>query len=518
MQHSRLSFIVATAASVAALMTSCAAAARQDAASPTPPPPLFTEAEPKAVQAYWAEPSRYSVMPSPTVLDRVNVTVAGSTWFHGFNTRVAELRKADPAEAARWEDWFKRRAAFEKAQAAGPAAALPVLPAGAATPAAAPVPTAAPATDPGPIPPSLAAAHGTPPPLYEHVRPNRYVVTFAPEDAPEPFVYEDAIDFGRRPAYYGYYRHTNGVQKMGKRVRDYAGEDREKLAALFARAGKTPSEGRVMQVVSALEGGFEAINTYDTGHVSIGFIQFITAIRGDGSLAEVLSRHKADDPGDFDKTFRRFGIDVAPERVMVVVDPATGVEKRGQDAVEAIIEDKRLTAVFERAGGTDGFRVAQLSVARSRYWPGDDLISVVAVTRYERKAGEQGGTPVETTFAPAEFVPPGRAAEAAAAAPAVAATPPAVPTAGATPEAWTERKVLTARVGDVVRSEAGMATLMDRKVNRGNIRLINEVAANLMREKGLKRVEDLAQYEREVVAAMKYRHDFLADPILGQPK
>ena len=63
-----------------------------------------------------------------------------------------------------------------------------------------------------------------------------------------------------------------------------------------------------------------------------------------------------------------------------------------------------------------------------------------------------------------------------------------------------------------------MATLMDRKVNRGNIRLINEVAAKLMQEKQLKTPQELAAHERDLVAAMKYRHDFLADPTLGQPK
>jgi len=78
---------------------------------------------------------------------------------------------------------------------------------------------------------------------------------------------------------------------------------------------------------------------------------------------------------------------------------------------------------------------------------------------------------------------------------------------------------LTGRVGDVLRSEAGMATAFDRKVNTGHA--APEVAAaiaSVMTAHGLKSLADVAPYEREVVAALKYRADFLADPTLGQPQ
>ena len=67
-----------------------------------------------------------------------------------------------------------------------------------------------------------------------------------------------------------------------------------RLKALFAAAGFTGSEQRVMKAVSRLEGGFDSVNTYDTGFVSIGFIQFITEGEGKGSLLEVLQQEKAD--------------------------------------------------------------------------------------------------------------------------------------------------------------------------------------------------------------------------------
>lgn len=416
---------------VSLLFFGCGGKGGTKAAAQTPE--LWSETERQGIVAYWSAEGRYKVEPSPDVKERVNITIPGSTWYWNHNRAVANV---DKETAAQWADWIARKRAADKAAVA----------------------KAAPAPDPGPIPETLKTAIGEPPPLYEVVRPLRYTVRFAPTDAPEPFVYTDNIPYGDRPNYIPHYRSTNGVIRVGKRVKDYAGDDLAKLNALFASVGRSESEGRVLKAVSALEGGFEAINTYDTGWVSIGFIQFITAREGRGSLAAVLTKHKIDDPAAFAANFHRFGIDVTGDMTMAAIHPATGKIVTGSDAVQAIIDDKRLTAVFERAGATDAFRKAQVAVARERYWPGEDTVTVML--------GEQ---------------------------------------------------TQTARVSDLFKSEAGMATLMDRKVNRGNIRLLNEVATKLMQEKKLTSIADLAKHERELTAAMKYRHDFLADPTLSQP-
>ncbi|MBC7807283.1 MAG: hypothetical protein H7145_14170 [Akkermansiaceae bacterium] len=398
------------------------------------PPPSFTDAEREAVRIYWNGAGRYTILPSPDAAARVNVTVEGSTWYLAFTKIIAACRKTDPITAAIWQSWWDQRAAMWKAIASD-ASVLPL--------------------DPGPAPQGLENAVGSPcPPLYEKVAPTRYTVTFALEDAPAPFIYEDGIDFGKRNAYYSYYRQKNGVIRPGKRVRDATGDEKKRLEAIFAKAGRTDFERRVLQAVSQYEGGFEAINTYDTGFVSVGFIQFITASDGTGSLAGVLQRYKTDDPANFQKDFRRFGIDVSSDSGLVCVNTATGAETRGADAVRQVIDDKRLTAVFERAAAFDGFRLAQVAVARSQYWPADDTFPVGAGT---------------------------------------------------------------VRVGDVVRSEAGMATLMDKKVNRGNIRDFADVAGKIMTERGLTDTRDLSKYERSLIAAMKYRGDFLADKSLSQP-
>lgn len=467
--------------------TRAACVAQQPEPPPVPPPPLYTEEERKAVVAYWTVPGRYRILPSPTDTGRVNLTVTGSTWHKTYDPVAAARRRTAPDEVKTWETWLTARIAYEKAVVGGEATLPP---------------------DPGPIPTSLKEAAGELPPLFERVRPLQYTVTFAPEDAPAPYVYTDNIPRRDR---YGYYRSANGVMRVGKQVKNYTGEERKHLEKMFARAGRTDAERRIVQGVSAHEGGFEAINTYDTGWVSIGFIQFITAINGDGSLASVLARHKADDPADFQDTFRRFGIDVAPGPIMAVVDPANGEEKHGAEAVKAIINDKRLTAVFQRAGEREGFRVAQIRVALAQYWPGDDLVTVPVNTLEEYPGGQTAPTTLGVYYGPAETIPEVQAAMAK------------VKERKLTDPDYRLRldtKILTVRVADIVRSEAGLATLMDRKVNRGGgsmIRQLNEVAAKVMREHRLTRVEDLVKYERQVVEAMKFRGDFLKDPTLSKP-
>ncbi len=146
--------------------------------------------------------------------------------------------------------------------------------------------------------------------------PLHYIVTF---DDGDSYRYTDHV--AMRPRY-AYYRFPQGTVAYGPMLRDMS--DRE-LGPLFAAAGLTPPEQRIARAVSRLEGGFETVNTYDTGFVSIGFIQFITAENGTGSLSDVLLRQKNDRPAEFEKDFRRFGIDVdAAARTLVVVDPSTG--------------------------------------------------------------------------------------------------------------------------------------------------------------------------------------------------
>jgi hypothetical protein len=94
------------------------------------------------------------------------------------------------------------------------------------------------------------------------VAPSRYTVTFADGEA---YQYEDHVPVRPR---FAYYRFDQGVVAYGPPIRDLPEAD---VSSIFRNAGMTDSEQRIARAVSVLEGGFESVNTYDTGCVSVGF-------------------------------------------------------------------------------------------------------------------------------------------------------------------------------------------------------------------------------------------------------
>ena len=76
---------------------------------------------------------------------------------------------------------------------------------------------------------------------------------------------------------------------------------------------------------------------------------------------------------------------------------------------------------------------------------------------------------------------------------------------------------LTAKLSDLIKSEAGLATFFDRKVNRGNIDPLAEIISRTMVAHNVNNLSDVARFEREVIAACRYRSNFLLDPTLKQP-
>jgi hypothetical protein len=295
------------------------------------------------------------------------------------------------------------------------------------------------------------AACGNPPLFAAAVAPRRYSVRF--EGDSETYHYLDHVRMRDR---YAYYRFPQGTVSYGKLLKDMKDEERKQL---YEKAGFSSSEQAIFSAVSKLEGGFETVNTYDTGYVSVGFIQFVTLDEGRHDLSAVLLREKQDNPAEYKRDFRDYGIDVTDQRLMVVVDPATGQELSGNAAVLRVIDDKRLTAVFQRAGRhSPAFRVAQIKVAKSYYWPEDDLVPLVL-----------------------------------------------------------DGKTVSTPVRDFIHSEAGLATLLDRKINTGNLGKLSGIANFVATKWQCKTVEELAKCEREIVQQMTYRTNFLGDASLGQP-
>ena len=258
-----------------------------------------------------------------------------------------------------------------------------------------------------------------------------------------------------------YYRQTNGVRVGGRKLNSLPNPDQ-----LLKDAGITNmAEIKATKAVSAQEAGFEGVNTYDAGYISVGMIQFISGKDGKGSLAAVLARLKANSPGDFSTYFQKFGIDVIQDskdhkNVIQAVDPATGEVLTGEKAVQAIIDDKRLTEVFHNAGiNSQAFQAAQLQIAHENYYTPDKHFSVTV-----------DGT------------------------------------------------TISGKMGDVLKSEAGLTAMLDRNVQHGSsVGVFDKAVADVMKQYHVKTLDDLAKYEKLIIPHIQNRIDVLNDPSLGQP-
>ncbi len=404
------------------------------------------------VLAYWNQPSRYQVgLPDTSKSGpwQVRLTCDGSLWLWCYNNKRG-LGKSFSTPIARndeersWEDWIDAKVAYDRWMAAVNANVSNIQ---LGFPSADPGPEP---LLPGPMPSGLRNLVGDAPNFALAVQPKQHVITF--HDGLK-LSYQDNTNMQPR---YAYYRSAEGVRNGGTQVKKLSPEE---IDGLFSAAGLTGEAQHVMKAVSLLEGGFDSVNTYDTGFVSVGFIQFACLAKGNGSLGSVLLREKQANGANFDSDFRQFGIDVKDDGTLVALGLNDGQEYEGPQAAAQIIQDKRLIAVFQRAGiQSKAFRIAQIQIAKEQYYPADETFTVTL-----------DGHPV------------------------------------------------TAKVSDVMRSEAGMATIMDRKVNTGKIGPLASAAQQVASANGLKTLDELANYERDIIAMVKFRKDYTSDESLSQP-
>jgi hypothetical protein len=250
--------------------------------------------------------------------------------------------------------------------------------------------------------------------------------------------HDDPVQLGdKNPAY------EAGVARIGVKL-----HKRPDIDALLTDAGiADPTERKVMKKIAEVESGFEAINTCDAGEVSVGFVPFTSDETGEGPLNWLLRNMKSAAPEEFDGYFRTMGIDVG-DRGLTVVHLEHGRLLHGREAVHAIRDDKRLTAVFQNAGEKSrAYQVAQLRLAQQLYYLASQDFTLKCLV----KSGEKA------------FV-----------------------------------LTLSGRYGDVLRSEAGKVALMDRAVYRGlgNARqTFKEACTAILHEKGLSTLRALAEYE-----------------------
>lgn len=418
----------------------------------------FSDAERARTLALWAEPNRYATLPLPDAAThgswRVRQNPTGSTWLLAFykarNANAKVIPGQPPAATnprqAAWDAWIDQRYIFEVRVAEQKAWDLNTRELGRPPAGTAP----APGIDPGPPPADMVAQFGVPPAMAICCQPQVHSVNFADLS----LTYQDNTPVRAK---YPYYRFADGVMSVGQKVRMLPAAE---LADLLKAAGISESESRVFAAVSLLEGGFDSLNTYDTGFVSVGFIQFASLSQGSGSLGQVLRRMKQSTPNEFDRHFRQFGLDVSVLGQLVALDLATGREVVGPEANLAIIRDKRLAAVFQRAGRLSReFRVAQLQIAKEMYYPADDKLIV--------KVGD---------------------------------------------------RVHEGKVSDVFRTEAGLATLMDRKVNTGKLGDLVERISQVMALYGLTNLKEASLAECQLVRMLRYREDYLDDLTLSRPR
>jgi len=438
----------------------------------------FSDDEAKKISKSWKDSGSYTTKDT----GKVEKSIAYYKWYQNAKKAIAIIKKKKGKATAKtvqdgldsWDDFIKQQAENPKLQ--GP---------------------------PPPIPDELTATKvgkstlGPPPTnTYEHQK--SYDVTM-----PDGKTKYNFTDQPMSPSY-KYYMNTTGVMKAGKKINKHANID-----DIFKQAGITDKTIiKVMKKVSAEEGGFEAVNTYDTGYISVGFIQFTSKKTGKGSLADVLTRMKTKAKADFDKFFHDKGIDVSGGEI-VIVDPETGNVLSGEDAVKKVIEDKRLTATFHEAGlNSDAFKAAQIYEAYQSYYLADksisDKIEVFKVT------DTSGATPKITYYYDAE----GKSKKKEINSKAKAAK-------GATKLAIEELDAISGKYQDVLQSEAGKTAFMDRAVQRGSGNAkstFHKAAIEILKKEQITTAKELAKHEKKIVEKLKNRIDVLSASDLTQPK
>lgn len=408
----------------------------------------WSSSEKDQIRHWWSEPGRYTITPSDKFV--VRLTTQGSKWFWDYN-RARGLGKTPPgqvpgatnSEEVKWEKWLNAKVARDRYLAACAAETLNAKKQNRAPKYPVEIPEIEPAD------PTLITRFGAPPSFAANVLPNKIAVKF--DDI--SLNYSDNVDMRPR---YAYYRFDNGVNSEGKSIKTIPADE---LNTVLHDAGYDDSDSKVFKSVSILEGGFDAINTYDTGFISVGFIQFASLKEGGGSLGRAMIQYKQENPKDFEQDFHRFGIEITPDEKIVALDLETGEEKIGPDANTQVISDKRLIAAFQRAGNFKAFRLLQLRAAKLIYWPMNDKITVNI-----------------------------------------------------------KNQKITKPLSDFVKSEAGKAVFLDRKVNTGNIGGTSAALQSIVDALNIDNADDLAKYEALLIKCMYYRFDPMKSEELSKPE
>lgn len=422
---------------------------------------LFTKEEIAQVKKFWSEPNRHvvSFLPDSDINGpyQARLTPEGSTWLLKYFKAKGSGGKIVPTETPSsnserhkiWDAWIDAEYNWDEWQATVRSWDLNQRATGRRLPDPVP-PTGTRPPQPEPIPADLKQLVGEPPKFVDAVTPRLFKTSF-------PDFIHAAPDNTKVRRKFAYYRFSEGIMDVGTPIRPQL----EKLAPLFQKAGVDESKLRIFSAVSSLEGGFDSVNTYDTGYVSVGFIQFASLGGGTGSLGQVMLDMKLKSPADFQTHFRQFGLDVTSKGELAAINLESGKIKIGAEANTEIINNRRYASAFVRAGKfCEAFKLAQIRVAMDQYYPGEDTITV---------------------------------------------TLNGIPQSG--------------KIKEFIHTEAGLATLMDRKVNTGKYGDLISILENMAADYGVTSLREFAKLEYQITRAMIWRKDYTApEYILSKPR
>jgi peptidoglycan endopeptidase LytF len=155
-----------------------------------------------------------------------------------------------------------------------------------------------------------------------------------------------------QPATHGRYR--------GHRFDGVLRPNGAELAAMLEQQGLDPARGALFAAVSALEGGFDALQTYDRARFSWGFIQFAAT----GGLPALMMRIRAQAPAEYERYFQSAGLDAVPGRLVV----SSGSKHwRGWHAVTRLHDDPALWKPFLQAAHDPAVQAVQVRAAFEHY-------------------------------------------------------------------------------------------------------------------------------------------------------
>ena len=139
------------------------------------------------------------------------------------------------------------------------------------------------------------------------------------------------------------------------------GDPEENVATQLEKSGLSEDRKKILASVSAREGTFSKVNTWDTGRVSWGFTQWTLGKDGNGTLADFMRGLKKKDPAQYEKHFGKYGLGIDSDGV--VLTRGDGTVLKGVEAAEAIRSDVKLAAVFMAAGVDPAIQQAQVHFA-----------------------------------------------------------------------------------------------------------------------------------------------------------